>query len=38
MSRPKKPATGQNPVAAHNNFMRLPKYTGLAAKFVPKKF
>ena len=31
-------ATGQNPVAAHNNIMRLPKYTGLAAKFVPKKF
>lgn len=30
-------ATGQNPVAAHNNIMRLPKYAGLAAKLVPAK-
>ncbi|MGA2243809.1 MAG: hypothetical protein ABSH48_02325 [Verrucomicrobiota bacterium] len=31
-------AAGQNPVAAHNNIMRLPKYSGLAAKLVPQKF
>jgi hypothetical protein len=30
-------ATGQDPVAAHNNIMRLPKYSGLAAKLVPQK-
>ena len=30
-------ATGQNPVAAHNNIMRLPKYSGLAAKLAPKQ-
>jgi len=29
-------ATGQNPVQAHNNVMRLPKYSGLAAKLAPK--
>lgn len=29
-------ATGQNPVAAHNNIMKLPKYAGLAAKLQPK--
>lgn len=31
-------ATGQNPIQAHNNIMRLPQYAGLAAKLVPKKF
>ena len=30
-------ATCQDPVAAHNNIMRLPKYSGLAAKLVPQK-
>ncbi len=29
-------ATGQDPVRAHNNIMRLPKYSGLAAKLVPQ--
>ena len=28
-------ATGQDPIRAHNNVMRLPKYAGLAAKLVP---
>jgi hypothetical protein len=30
-------ATGQNPSQAHQNIMKLPKYSGLAAKLVPAK-
>ncbi len=30
-------AAGQDPVKAHRNVMSLPKYAGLAAKFVPNK-
>jgi len=30
-------AAGQDPVKAHRNIMSLPKYAGLAARFVPQK-